>query len=236
MLTIPQPLHDQSCTSQEGENWIQCHQLTCVSLKNISILGFKSIPIPFVVNVYGLFSVSQSSPWHFHPNDHDKDVVPASTPPGVGPEASCSMLGASTLGQADVLQSILECPRVGSWIGPTNARIAADQWDGFKGKGRNYVSMYRPQMVKIYFGAATKRFVFNFFLIRRRISLHHRPRGSLQTCLGLELMQSENKMKPTNQNAHTYDEEPRNHSYERRERKCKVWSGKWKVWSVKCGM
>ena len=43
-----------------------------------------------------------------------------------------------------------------------------------------------------------------------------------------------NKMKPTNPNAHTYDNEPRNQSYERRERECKVWSGKWKVWSVKC--
>ena len=45
-----------------------------------------------------------------------------------------------------------------------------------------------------------------------------------------------NKMKPTNPNAHTYDQEPRNQSYERRERDCKVWSGKWKVWSRECGV
>ena len=43
-------------------------------------------------------------------------------------------------------------------------------------------------------------------------------------------------MKPTNPNGHTYDKEPRNQSYERRERKCKVWSGKWKVESVECGV
>ena len=55
------------------------------------------------------------------------------------------------------------------------------------------------------------------------------------------LKMNRNKMKPTNPNAHTYDNEPRNHSYERRERKCKawsvvcrVWSKKCKVWSVKC--
>ena len=46
-------------------------------------------------------------------------------------------------------------------------------------------------------------------------------------------------MKPTNPNAQTYDEEPRNQSYERRERKCVkcgVESGKCGVWSVKYGV
>ena len=43
-----------------------------------------------------------------------------------------------------------------------------------------------------------------------------------------------NKIKPTNPNAHTYDNEPRNHSYERRERECKVWSVKCTMWSKKC--
>ena len=37
--------------------------------------------------------------------------------------------------------------------------------------------------------------------------------------------EKQNKMKPTNPNAHTYDNEPRKHSYERRERECKVWRG-----------
>ena len=52
---------------------------------------------------------------------------------------------------------------------------------------------------------------------------------------------SQKKMKPTNPNAHTYDEGPRNQSYERRERKCKGWSVECgvlsvecKVWSVEC--
>ena len=43
-----------------------------------------------------------------------------------------------------------------------------------------------------------------------------------------------NKMKPTNPNAHTYDKEPRNQSYERRERKLK--NVEWKVESVECGV
>ena len=41
-----------------------------------------------------------------------------------------------------------------------------------------------------------------------------------------------NKMKPTNPNAQ--DSKPRNRSYRRRERECKVWSGKCGVGSVKC--
>ena len=40
-----------------------------------------------------------------------------------------------------------------------------------------------------------------------------------------------NKMKPTNPNAHTYENEPRNHSYERRKRSVKC-----KVGSIKCGV
>ena len=54
-------------------------------------------------------------------------------------------------------------------------------------------------------------------------------------------LRQKHKMKPTNPNAHTYDEEPRNQSYERRERKSKVWSGRcgvlsveYKVYSVEC--
>ena len=50
------------------------------------------------------------------------------------------------------------------------------------------------------------------------------------------IMENKKKMKHTNPNAHTYSNEPRNQSYERRERVCKVWSGKWRVWSVKCGV
>ena len=46
----------------------------------------------------------------------------------------------------------------------------------------------------------------------------------------------QNKMKPTNPNAHTKDNEPRNHSCGRRERECKVWSVKCRAWSKKCKM
>ena len=58
-------------------------------------------------------------------------------------------------------------------------------------------------------------------------------------CIGGDDSDSmENKMKPTNPNAHTYDNKPRNHSYERRKRECKVWSVSVErgVKSAKCGV
>ena len=46
--------------------------------------------------------------------------------------------------------------------------------------------------------------------------------GSLGTEKFVPFARSPNKMKPTNPNAHTYDNETRNHSYSRRGRGCKV--------------
>ena len=64
MLTVPQPLYDQSdqsCISKEGEHWVQCHQLTCPSIQichHMPNCMFQIHPNPILVDVFGLLSDS----------------------------------------------------------------------------------------------------------------------------------------------------------------------------------